>query len=214
MNAVVVEMSEKSKDLDVANKTISNIASETNLLAMNAAIEASHAGNAGLGFAVVADEIRNLAESSAVQSKEIKDKISEIKILIDRIVEAATQSDTIYKTTNNEMETTYQIVSTIKNAMSEQDAGSQQIIDVLKQMREVTFGVSDAGKKMNESQIEISSLTKKLTSSTAQVTHSLIKTSGSARNVSEIENELLNAAGKVNDAIDVISDKIDGFKIK
>ena len=207
MNAVVVEMSEKSKDLDVANKTISNIASETNLLAMNAAIEASHAGNAGLGFAVVADEIRNLAESSAVQSKEIK-------ILIDRIVEAATQSDTIYKTTNNEMETTYQIVSTIKNAMSEQDTGSQQIIDVLKQMREVTFGVSDAGKKMNESQIELSSLTKELTSSTAQVTHSLIKTSGSARNVSEIENELLNAAGKVNDVIDVISDKIDGFKIK
>ncbi len=213
IQTIVSKMAEKSKDLDVANKTIANIASETNLLAMNAAIEASHAGEAGRGFAVVADEIRTLAESSSIQSKEIKDKISDIKNLIDKVVDAASQADAIYQTTNSEMANTSQIVSTIKNAMDEQDVGSQQIIDVLKQMREVTLGVSEAGIKMQKSQEELQTLTTELTDSTTQMKSSLEQTSVSARSVKDMESKLLTAAEEVNDAIGEISDQINGFKI-
>ncbi len=213
IQSIVSEMSEKSKDLDVANKTIANIASETNLLAMNAAIEAAHAGDAGRGFAVVADEIRTLAESSSVQSKEIKDKISDIKALIDKVVGAASQADSIYQTTNSEMANTSQIVSTIKNAMDEQDVGSQQIIDVLKQMREVSLGVSEAGVKMQKSQEELQMLTSELTNSTSQMKNSLEQTSISAKSVKDMETKVLTAAEEVNDAIGEISDQINGFKI-
>lgn len=213
IRSIVDEMSEKSKDLDVANKTISNIASQTNLLAMNAAIEASHAGIYGQGFAVVADEIRNLAESSSKQTKEIKGKIGDIKNLIEKIVGAATEADEIYSTTSSEMENTSQIVAQISNAMNEQNIGSQQIIEVLTEMKNVSLGVREAGKEMQLSQEKLKSLADSLNSATYQMQTAVSKTSDSAKNVSEIETKLLTASEKVDSSIKSISEKINGFKL-
>ena len=98
-NGKVVEVTyitaeQESEGLLEINSVMENIASQTNLLSMNAAIEAAHAGEAEKGFAVVADEIRKLAESSSEQSKTISTVLKKIKESIDKITKPGKQTDT------------------------------------------------------------------------------------------------------------------------
>jgi methyl-accepting chemotaxis protein len=106
-----------------------NIASQTNLLSMNAAIEAAHAGETGKGFAVVAGEIRKLAESSRLQSKTIGDVLKKIKASIDKITKSTENVLTKFEAMDSGVKTVVNQEENIRNAMEEQGQGSRQVLN-------------------------------------------------------------------------------------
>ncbi|HTH14332.1 MAG TPA: HAMP domain-containing methyl-accepting chemotaxis protein, partial [Spirochaetia bacterium] len=142
-SAQILDIARHSQSLLDANKAIATIASQTNLLAMNAAIEAAHAGDAGRGFSVVADEIRKLAENSSQQSKVIRQDIAEVQKAIADVVASSEVLGAAFARVDTKIFETGEIVNSVKSAMEEQGAGSQQILHVLERLNTLTLEVRE-----------------------------------------------------------------------
>jgi len=144
------EIARESESLLEINSVMQNIASQTNLLSMNAAIEAAHAGESGRGFAVVADEIRKLAESSSRQSKTIGTVLKKIKGSIDKITKSTDNVMTKFEAIDGGVKTVADQESGILNAMEEQSAGSTQIMQAIAQVNDITGQVKEDAKQIVE----------------------------------------------------------------
>jgi DNA repair exonuclease SbcCD ATPase subunit len=148
--ADIQEIARESESLLEINSVMQNIASQTNLLSMNAAIEAAHAGNVGKGFAVVADEIRKLAESSSNQSKTIGTVLKQIKASIDKITSSTSNVLNKFEAIESGVKTVEEQENIIYNAMEEQGRGSKQVLQGIAEVNEVTHQVKDASRQLLE----------------------------------------------------------------
>ena len=148
---LVAEIERNSKGLGEMSSVIQNIASQTNLLAMNAAIEAAHAGEYGKGFAVVASEIRKLAENSGTEAKKISDVLKTTTKLIDSAfgttVSASKDFEHVFTLSSQVMD--QELV--VKKAVSEQSAGGNQLLDALHEMNDLTASVTSAAENLRTS---------------------------------------------------------------
>ncbi len=146
----IKEIDNQSEMLQEANSLIAGIAAQTNLLAMNAAIEAAHAGEAGQGFAVVADEIRKLAENAATQSKTIAHNIRGIRGVIEAVVASSGLSAKTFEEILEQIRLLSRLEEEVRYAMQEQSAGSSQILDSLASINEVTTEVRQSAQEMQD----------------------------------------------------------------
>jgi methyl-accepting chemotaxis protein len=145
----IAQISSQSRALLETNEIIASIASSTNLLAMNAAIEAAHAGDAGKGFSVVADEIRRLSETAAEQSKTIGEELGRILEAIGDIVGLSRESEEAFSLVAGKIVGTEALVKEVDRAMAEQGEGSKQILEALREMNEVTSQVKTGSSEMS-----------------------------------------------------------------
>jgi methyl-accepting chemotaxis protein/ActR/RegA family two-component response regulator len=147
----IQEIARDSEGLLEINLVMNKIASQTNLLSMNAAIEAAHAGDSGKGFAVVADEIRKLAESASVQSKTTATMLKKIKASIDNITKSSEDVLARFGAIDNGVKTVSEHEMNIRNAMEEQEAGGKQILDAVGRLKEITVSVQKGSDDMSRS---------------------------------------------------------------
>ena len=212
-NEQIMEINEQSKMLQDANAAIAGIAEQTNLLAMNAAIEAAHAGEAGKGFAVVADEIRKLSETSTDQSKTIGAELQKIQDTIQSVVTVSNETNTAFSAIAASIVETSQIIEQIKGAMEEQQSGSKQIINALQSMNDSTSEVRVASSEMMNGNKHILEEVNKLQRATDVMKDSIQKMHIGAERINETGSSLSNISGKVADNIKKIGSQVDLFKI-
>lgn len=212
VNERIAQIDEQSQMLQTANKAIASIARQTNLLAMNAAIEAAHAGKAGMGFAVVADEIRSLSVTSSAQSKTIGTQLHNIQESIKEIVTASQASSDAFLGVSQRIQSTDEIVHTMQTSLAEQQEDSKEVISSLSLMDSNTKEVRNASVQMAEGSAQVLEEMNHLRNSVEAVRTSMSEMSDNAQSIVKSGAALDESVARMNESVNKIGSEINSFK--
>jgi methyl-accepting chemotaxis protein len=210
----IQEIARESEGLLEINAVMENIASQTNLLSMNAAIEAAHAGEAGKGFAVVADEIRKLAESSGEQSKTISTVLKKIKDSIDKITKSTDSVLGKFEAIDGGVRTVSEQEENIRNAMEEQSSGSKQILEAISHLNDTTQMVKGSSEEMLEGSRQVIEESKNLEQATQEITNGMNEMATGAEQINVAVNRVNELSSQNKENIDVLVREVSKFKVE
>jgi len=210
---VIMRTAAESEGLLEINQQIADIAEQTNMLAMNAAIEAAHAGESGKGFGVVADEIRKLAEQVTEQSGQSSKNIAQIKANVEQIVEQNKDFDKTFDAVLQETGRVNDLANKNKIAMQENSVGTKQIIDAFKEISSITVAVEQNGKEIKSDIEAVRKATSNLNELAELMRKEASTTADYLKNVSDfIENTGVISKNNMNLSTSFI-DQIGKFRI-
>ena len=208
------EIARESEGLLEIIAVLENIASQTNLLSMNAAIEAAHAGESGKGFAVVAGEIRKLAENSSTQSKTIGTALKKMSDSMTKISRATGEVLAKFEVIDSGVKTVSNHEEQIRNAMEDQSTGSRQILQALGKLNEITRNVkSGAGEMLKESE-QITNQGKSLKTVTSEITQGMNEMANRSSEVNASVNHVNTISRKSKSNIDILREAVTHFNIE
>ena len=212
-NEVVRQIAEKSESLLEASQVIQNIASQTNLLAMNAAIEAAHAGESGKGFAVVADEIRKLAEESNMQGKQIGVVIKESTEIIGRLTETGAQAEKTFIDVYESVSEISDKEDLMVSVMTDQAESGSQALEAMNKINGVTDEIRAGSAEMLEGGSQIEQEMHKLAGITAETTDNMNEIASGAEQITKAVEEVTAIVEQNRTSIMNLAQEIEKFKI-
>jgi len=196
---IVNEINDSVSSIEEITRIIEELSSQTNLLAMNAAIEAAHAGDAGRGFSVVADEIRKLAEASSTNSREIS-RI--LKSIVDKVTEAGAsgaQMRQAFGEIDREVQEVSSSLAEIFANMQELRAGSNTILDTMANLREVSANVRKESLTVRRSAGEVESTMVSVQQVSTQVRGGMDEIAGGIREISNAVDSVRSSAARLGE---------------
>ncbi|MEL3905472.1 MAG: methyl-accepting chemotaxis protein [Treponema sp.] len=212
-NMVTQKIAEESGSLLEASSVIQHIASQTNLLAMNAAIEAAHAGEAGKGFAVVSDEIRKLAEESSSQGKTITATLKNLSGEIDILSTAS-------KTVEEKFNAIFELAENVKTmsirlteAMKDQEQGSIAVLRAIKDINAVTVDVKTGSEEMLKDGEDVAKEVHKLDTLTQTLTGRMQEMAGGTLQINHTIQQINDMTQQNKQSIENLAYEIEKFKI-
>ena len=212
-NTVTQKIAEESGSLMEASSVIQHIASQTNLLAMNAAIEAAHAGESGKGFAVVADEIRKLAEESSVQGKTITATLKMLSVEIETLSSSSKTVEGKFNSIFTLAEQVKDMSTRLTEAMKEQEHGSKEVLAAIKNINMVTTEVQAGSEEMLKGGEGVAEEMRKLDNLTRIITDSMNEMATGAVQINNAVQEVNEITQKNKRSIENLAEEVSKFKI-
>ena len=212
-NAVTQKIAEESGSLMEASSVIQHIASQTNLLAMNAAIEAAHAGEAGKGFAVVADEIRKLAEESSAQGKTITATLKTLGGEIETLSASSKTVEAKFNAIFTLAEQVKEMSTRLTEAMREQENGSREVLTAIKSINTVTIEVQAGSEEMLKGGEGVAEEMQKLDGLTRVITESMNEMASGAVQINNAVQEVSEITQKNKRSIENLAAEVSKFKV-
>jgi len=212
--ADIQEIARESEGLLNINSVMENISSQTNLLSMNAAIEAAHAGEAGKGFAVVAGEIRKLAENSSQQSKTISTVLKKIKEAIDKITRSTGNVLDKFEDIDSSVRVVAEQEEHVRCSMEEQQAGSRQILEGISNINEITRQVENGSKEMLNGAREVINESTNLEKTTQEISLGMSEMASGANEMNASIVHINDISCKTREEISLLMKEVSMFKVE
>lgn len=209
----IKEMAKESEILVETNSVIANIARQTNLLSMNAAIEAAHAGEAGKGFSVVADEIRKLAEMAAAQARESDVQLKSITARIGQVVDSSVAAGASFESVLEKIGVVNRLQQEIREAMTEQNEGSKQILEALQSMNGLTQEIKDGSSGMKEAGATVLEEMKRLIGISQAIQDTMHQVSEGTKEITGAMETVGRLTGRTQDSIRKVVEETNRFTV-
>lgn len=189
------KIKESSGAINEITEIINDIAEKTNLLSLNAAIEAARAGDAGRGFAVVASEIGKLAESSIKQAKSIRE------ILLNTVNKIEEETNLVFNSTKS--------IDEIESAVNDVNSGVDAILDLCISQEKLTTEIENNMNSILSGSSEISSSTQEEMAAVSEVTKSMVNLTGIMEQVKACSDQMTEILSRLYKRIDILNNSLD-----